>query len=843
MSATEPEATVSQAATLQRLLSIASASTLVDLVGRCAQVLSVFAGHDAQLLMLRSADRSKLNLVYARGLGATGEHDAEADALAGIAGDVARSGLPQFTGAALWIPVKAEGQTHGALGLFVSDAAVLSAQQDTLTTVAGFIALAYERIEARVPPTLRNLPTRIESPEDAGPSVSYLLGTFPDAVVGMGLDGLILYWNLGAEALTGYSQAQALGQPVTMIMPERFRTAHVRGMARHIETGETRVIGRQVELMVLHTDGHEVPIELLLSRVDEGHGVYFMGVLRDIRGRKQAELLRAEEDQRTRRFTDALLQIGRSATQDFEPFKRSLAQTTAEALGVDAVTFCRLTDAGLVCRDRYEPDPSQHSSVTHPPPQEMIAYLSALRHEDSVVAVDVKTHPATTAIYERLLAPNGVTSMLDAPLRILGETVGVVCVESQTTRDWRPSEVSFVKDVAAALLQAVERSERQRLEARHSVILASIGDAVIACDTQGRITLMNAIAEQLTGWSSAHGVGRAIADVFQIISAETREPAQIPVESVLATGLIHVLANHTVLIRPDGSETSIADSAAPILDHGAIIGVVLTFRDVTEEESARHEIERQNLRFRSLGQALPDTLFSLTLDGKIRHWLDNSDAPAIRSTEAMPPAEQGALRMAAEAAIKENTVQTVEYAGVGEYANEYYEARVAAMGNDEATVLVRNVTEKRAQVQELEQERTRLGTVLASTSAIIYSAQLPGFAMDYVSDSALAVLGFTAEEFGAPGFWEQGLHPEDRDRVFANLPQLFINGRHQHEYRLRHRDGHYLWIRDDVRLVLDAAGAPVRAIGASFDISSRKNDEARLNCLLDLKRQIGRAHV
>ena len=832
------EALDSEAATLQRLLSIASASTLVDLVGRCAKLLSGFAGHDAQLLMLWSADRSKLNLVYARGLGATGEHDAEAAALAGIAGDVARSGLPQFTGAALWIPVKAEGQTHGALGLIGSDAAVLSAQQATLTTVAGLIALACERIATGMPSLLKTAAERIDNPEEAGPTISYLLGTVPDAVVGMGLDGRILYWNRGAEALTGYSHAQAVGQPVTMIMPERFRTAHVRGMACHIETGEQRVIGRPVELIVLHTDGYEVPVELSLSRVDEGHGVYFMGVLRDIRSRKQAEALREDEEQRTRRFTDALLQIGRSATQDFEPFKRSLAQTTAEALGVDAVTFCRLTDAGMVCRDRYEPDPGNHSSVTHPPPQEMVAYLSALRHEDSVVAVDVKTHPATTAIYERLLAPNGVASMLDAPLRILGETVGVVCVESKTTRDWRPSEVTFVKDVAAAMLQAVERSERQRLEARHSVILASIGDAVIARDTAGRITLMNAVAEQLTGWSAADSVGRPIADVFQIISAETREAAQIPVESVLATGLIHGLANHTVLIRRDGSETSIADSAAPILEHGAIIGVVLTFRDVTEEERARREIETQNLRFRSLGQALPDKLFSLTLDGKVRHWLDNSDAPAIRSTEALPPATQDALRVAAKAAVKENKVQTVEYAGVGEHANEYYEARVAAMGNDEATVLVRNITEERAQLQELEQERARLATVLASTSAVIYSARLPGFAIDYASDSALAVLGFTAEEFSAPGFWEQGLHPDDRDRVFANLPQLFVNGRHQHEYRLRHHDGHYLWLRDDVRLVFDDAGAPVRAIGASFDISSRKSDEARLNRLLDLKRLV-----
>jgi len=838
----------SAASTLQPLLSIASATTLVELVGRCARVLSPFDAMGAHLLVLWRADGSTLDLVYARGLSATSEYAAEAAAPSGPAGEVARSGQaawvehPAAEGAdqraALWLPVKAEGKTFGAFGVFAADAAVLSAHQDALTTIAGLIALACERIAAGMPARFARPVVATDSPAEAGPSVSYLLGTVPDAVVGMGLDGRILYWNRAAETLTGYSQQQAVGQPVTMIMPERFRAAHLRGMARHIETGEARVIGRPVELVVVHVEGHEVPVELSLSRVDEGQGVYFMGVLRDIRSRKHAEELRAEEAQRTRRFTEALLQIGRHAAQDFEPFKKDLSRTTAEALGVDAVTFCRMTDAGMVCRDRYEPNPNLHSSVTLQPPQEMVAYLSALRHEDSVVAPDVKTHPATSVIYEQLLAPNGVVSMLDAPMRAFGETIGVVCVESKTTRDWRPSEVSFVKEVAAAMLQAVERSERQRLEARHSVILASIGDAVIACDTEGRVTLMNPIAEQLTGWSTADAIGRPISDVFRIISSETREPAQIPVESVLATGLIHGLANHTVLIRRDGSETAIADSAAPIVEEGAIIGVVLTFRDVTEEEATRREIERQNLRFRSLGQALPDKLFSLTLDGKVRHWLDNSEAPPLRSTEALPASTQEALRRAAGASVQEGKVQTVEYAGTGAHAHEYYEARVAAMGAGEATVLVRNITEKREQVHALEQERSRLSTVLSSTSAVIYAARLPTFEIEYASDSALAVLGFTAAEFSAPGFWEQGLHPDDRDRVFANLPQLFVNGRHQHEYRLRHRDGHYLWLRDDVRLVHDASGAPVSAIGASFDISSRKNDEARLNRLLELKRLV-----
>ena len=106
----------------------------------------------------------------------------------------------------------------------------------------------------------------------------------------------------------------------------------------------------------------------------------------------------------------------------------------------------------------------------------------------------------------------------------------------------------------------------------NGVVLAT----VLATDLDGRVTRMNPVAERLTGWTQAEAQGRAIAEVFHIINEETRQPAVIPVEEVLATGEIHGLANHTVLIARDGREWPIADSAAPIRDRdGCILGVIL----------------------------------------------------------------------------------------------------------------------------------------------------------------------------------------------------------------------------------------------------------------------------
>ena len=103
-------------------------------------------------------------------------------------------------------------------------------------------------------------------------------------------------------------------------------------------------------------------------------------------------------------------------------------------------------------------------------------------------------------------------------------------------------------------------AREQRLTA---VTLASIGDAVIVTDAAGRITFLNRIAEVLTGWSNAEALGQPCDKIFNIINETTRQITESPIEKVIATGLVQGLANHTLLIRKDGSEVPIDDSGAP----------------------------------------------------------------------------------------------------------------------------------------------------------------------------------------------------------------------------------------------------------------------------------------
>jgi PAS domain S-box-containing protein len=142
---------------------------------------------------------------------------------------------------------------------------------------------------------------------------------------------------------------------------------------------------------------------------------------------------------------------------------------------------------------------------------------------------------------------------------------------------------------AKSILLARQRAEEELVRAKEwlRVTLASIGDAVITTDTEGRVSSLNPVAELLTGWTAKDAQGEPLERVFQIVNEDSREPVENPALRSLREGKVVGLANHTVLISKDETERAIDDSAAPIKDEqGKIIGVVLIFRDVSERRQA-----------------------------------------------------------------------------------------------------------------------------------------------------------------------------------------------------------------------------------------------------------------
>jgi PAS domain S-box-containing protein len=138
--------------------------------------------------------------------------------------------------------------------------------------------------------------------------------------------------------------------------------------------------------------------------------------------------------------------------------------------------------------------------------------------------------------------------------------------------------------VLAVYFTRQESAKLYLVERELATTLRSVGDAVIATDLAGVVRFMNPIAEQLTGWTESSARGQPLTEVFRIIGEESRASVESPARLVLQEGRRVALANHTILISKDGTERAIADSGAPVVDeHGKIQGIVLVFRDVSED--------------------------------------------------------------------------------------------------------------------------------------------------------------------------------------------------------------------------------------------------------------------
>ena len=163
-----------------------------------------------------------------------------------------------------------------------------------------------------------------------------------------------------------------------------------------------------------------------------------------------------------------------------------------------------------------------------------------------------------------------------------------------------------------------QRRERERWLA---TTLKSIGDAVITTDSQGLVTFMNPVAEALTCWKQEEVLGSNLSQVFQTINEITREVVESPVALALREGATVGLENHTLLITKDGTEIPIDDSAAPIRNEdGSIIGAVLVFHDVTEQQQIKAILQKTN---EELAERVAESITQLkTVNEQLRAEID-----------------------------------------------------------------------------------------------------------------------------------------------------------------------------------------------------------------------------
>ena len=214
----------------------------------------------------------------------------------------------------------------------------------------------------------------------------------------------------------------------------------------------------------------------------------------------------------------------------------------------------------------------------------------------------------------------GMVAFAGYPLLVEGRLVGVWGMFARHALSDRTLDA--MAPMAGAISVGIERKRAAEALAASErwlfTTLSSIGDAVLATDASGRVRFMNAVAESLTGWERAEAVGRTTDEVSPLIDERTRLPIEHPVARVIRDRLKVELANHTSVVARDGSETPIEDSAAPILgDDGALAGVVMVFRDVTKERTARRLVLESEERYRTLVEVSPQAVWIGLPEGHI----------------------------------------------------------------------------------------------------------------------------------------------------------------------------------------------------------------------------------
>ena len=181
---------------------------------------------------------------------------------------------------------------------------------------------------------------------------------------------------------------------------------------------------------------------------------------------------------------------------------------------------------------------------------------------------------------------------------------------SEDPENQQPEQLS-----AKSAAQAETRQVKQQRK-WFEVTLDSIGDGVITIDVDGKVTMLNPVAEALTGWKNADATGQPLENVFRIVNEDTRAAVENPALRAIKDGVTYGLANHTLLIAKDGKEISIDDSAAPIKSGGELLGAVLVFRDITE----RRRAEQARALLAGIVDSSDDAIVSKSLEGIITSW-------------------------------------------------------------------------------------------------------------------------------------------------------------------------------------------------------------------------------
>ncbi|MCC7569203.1 MAG: PAS domain S-box protein, partial [Candidatus Methanofastidiosa archaeon] len=406
--------------------------------------------------------------------------------------------------------------------------------------------------------------------------------------------------------------------------------------------------------------------------------------------------------------------------------------------------------------------------------------------------------------------------------------------------------MGFCSDISELKQAEMALSEREEM---WRVTLDSIGDAVITTDTEGKVTYMNPVAEELTGWRLPSVRGTPLSRVFHIVSALTGAPVENPVREVLERGTIVGLANHTKLLSRDGTAYQIADSAAPIHHaDGSVTGVVLTFRDVTEEYELHEQMRQSEHQLRTLYDSMQEGLcMHEMLYGPEGEPVDYRIIDINARYEELVGMRRDLVvgRLATE--IYGEPLYLGRYARVAAtgkggrfeayYApqDRYYAVSVFSPGKGFFATVFEDITGRKRVEKALHESEEKYRLITEHTGDNITVLDL-SLNVVYTSPSIVRIRGYGVEEALNQSL-DDILTPASQERVraFFSVQMELEAARGADpgrsftlEIEEYHKDGSVIPVEATLSFMRNAEGTPVGIVVVSRDISERKRAERAL---------------
>ncbi len=336
------------------------------------------------------------------------------------------------------------------------------------------------------------------------------------------------------------------------------------------------------------------------------------------RQRQQAEQALRKSAMRLRHQNTVLTELARDQALnqgDLQTALKALTEATTQNIEVERVSVWLYDETAtkIQCLDLFEQSLNQHSVGVELVAANYPAYFQALTEEQLIIADNAHTDPRTREFSDSYLTPLGITSMLDAPIRLGGKTVGVLCCEHVgVARQWTPEDQNFARSVADLVSLALEAGKRKHAqdqltesERKYRDLVETSQDIIWSVDAQGRFTFVNQAVKRICGYEPEEMLGRPFADFASL------EQAQKDLEGFqyILNGE-PLLGYEAVYLAKDGRPIHLLRNTIPLHDsQGRVIGATGTAIDITARMQAEAEIIRSKDLLESIFNESADAIF------------------------------------------------------------------------------------------------------------------------------------------------------------------------------------------------------------------------------------------